>query len=66
MMMNPVLTESDQYVAGVVGRSLRMETSAARKGGEAQNTKSRWLSLFQRQPDGDWLLLRDTWEEVAP
>ena len=35
----------------------------SKSGGEALNIKSRWLAFYQRQPDGDWLLLRDTWEE---
>jgi ketosteroid isomerase-like protein len=37
------------------------------KGSVSSNTtKERWLIVFERQPDGRWLISRETWEDLPP
>lgn len=33
--------------------------------GTPMTTKERWLVVFERQPDGRWLISRETWQDLA-
>ena len=35
-------------------------------GGATNTTKGRWLTIFERQPDGSWLIARDAGENGDP
>ena len=37
-----------------------------RAGGVGQTYNSRWIMLYERQPDGIWLVVRDSHEDVGP
>ena len=37
-----------------------------RAGGAAKTTKTRWLTAYEKQADGKWLIIRDVGETVAP
>jgi uncharacterized protein (TIGR02246 family) len=41
-------------------------TETPRAGGAAKKTKSRWLSIYEKQPDGKWLIVRDGGEDIKP
>jgi uncharacterized protein (TIGR02246 family) len=34
--------------------------------GSPVTTKERWLAVFERQPDGRWLISRETWQDLVP
>jgi ketosteroid isomerase-like protein len=34
--------------------------------GSPATTKERWLAVFERQPDGRWLISRETWQDLVP
>ncbi len=36
-------------------------TSRPKGGGEARTTRINWLAILEKQPDGSWLAIRDTW-----
>jgi uncharacterized protein (TIGR02246 family) len=50
--------------AAVLGHDTCVESPKA--GGATKTVKNRWLTVFERQPDGSWLIARDTSEEVKP
>ena len=35
-------------------------------GASSNTTKESWLIVFERQPDGRWLISRETWEDLPP
>ena len=39
-------------------------TETPTSGAPAQQWKGRWLTVYQLQPDGSWLIVRDSGEEV--
>jgi uncharacterized protein (TIGR02246 family) len=39
-------------------------TETPKSGGSARTSKSRWLTVFERQPDGSWLIARDSFEAM--
>ena len=41
-------------------------TSVPKGGGEATTRKTNWLAVHEKQPDGSWLLIRDTWSSAKP
>jgi ketosteroid isomerase-like protein len=41
-------------------------TEIPRAGGAGQTYESRWIMLYERQPDGAWLVVRDSDEDVGP
>ena len=56
-----------QEVAGVaVGWGHDACTVTPKSGGPSESRKSRWLAVYEQQPDGSWLTVRDVWEEVSP
>ena len=50
--------------AAVLGHDTCVESPKA--GGAGKTVNNRWLTVFERQPDGSWLIARDTSEEVKP
>jgi uncharacterized protein (TIGR02246 family) len=50
--------------AAVLGHDSCVETPKA--GGAAKTTKSRWLTIYERQADGSWLMVRDASEPATP
>jgi uncharacterized protein (TIGR02246 family) len=50
--------------AAVLGHDSCVETPKA--GGAAKTTKSRWLTIYEQQADGSWLMARDASEPVTP
>jgi uncharacterized protein (TIGR02246 family) len=48
----------------VLGHDSCVETPKA--GGTAKTVKSRWLTIYERQADGSWLMARDASEPVTP
>jgi uncharacterized protein (TIGR02246 family) len=50
--------------AAVLGHDACVETPKA--GGAAKTTKSRWLTIYEQQADGSWLMARDASEPVTP
>lgn len=50
--------------AAVLGHDSCVETPKA--GGAAKTTKSRWLTIYERQADGSWLMARDASEPATP
>jgi ketosteroid isomerase-like protein len=52
-------------VAGTaVGWGIDTCTAKPRAGGASQKTRELWLMVFERQPDGHWLGIRETWEDL--
>lgn len=41
-------------------------TETPRGGGPSMRWSGRWLTVFQRQADGSWMIVRDTGEEERP
>jgi len=41
-------------------------TEIPRAGGVGQTYNSRWIMLYEREPDGVWLVVRDSDENVGP
>ena len=41
-------------------------TSTSKSDGTTESTKERWLSAFERQSSGEWLIVRETWENLSP
>ena len=50
--------------AAVLGHDTCEESPKA--GGAARTVKNRWLTVFERQTDGSWVIARDSSEEVKP
>lgn len=50
--------------AAVLGHDACVESPKA--GGAGRTVKNRWLTVFERQTDGSWLIVRDSPEEVKP
>jgi len=50
--------------AAVLGHDSCVETPKA--GGAPKTVKSRWLTVFERQADGSWMIARDASEEIKP
>jgi uncharacterized protein (TIGR02246 family) len=50
--------------AAVLGHDTCVESPKA--GGANKTVSNRWLTVFERQADGSWLIARDTSEEVKP
>jgi ketosteroid isomerase-like protein len=56
-----------EVVAGTaVGWGHDACTEIPRAGGVGQTYNSRWIMLYERQPDGVWLVVRDSDEDVGP
>jgi ketosteroid isomerase-like protein len=52
-------------VAGTaVGWGIDTCKETPRAGGASQKTRELWLMVFERQPDGHWLGIRETWEDL--
>lgn len=52
-------------VAGTaVGWGIDTCTAKPTAGGASQQTRELWLMVFERQPDGRWLGIRETWEDL--
>jgi ketosteroid isomerase-like protein len=52
-------------IAGTaVGWGIDTCTVKSRAGGPGQRTRELWLMVFERQADGRWLGIRETWEEL--
>ena len=52
-------------VAGTaVGWGIDTCTVMPRAGGPSQKSRELWLMVFERQPDGRWLGIRETWEDL--
>ena len=49
--------------AAVLGREVCLE--APKAGGAPTQVKSRWLTIFERQEDGSWLIARDATEDAV-
>ena len=41
-------------------------TVTSKSDGTTESTKERWLSAFERQPSGEWLIVYETWEDLSP
>jgi len=41
-------------------------TATSKSDGATQSTKSRWLSVFERHPTGEWLEVYESWEDLSP
>jgi len=41
-------------------------TEAPKTSGRSRSTRERWLIVFERQVDGNWLISRETWQELEP
>ena len=41
-------------------------TETPKSGGPSKTTESRWLAVYERQPDGKWLTVRDIAESLTP
>ena len=50
--------------SAVLGHDTCEESPKA--GGAGRTVKNRWLTVFERQADGSWLIARDSSEEVRP
>jgi len=50
--------------AAVLGHDSCVESPTA--GGADRTVKNRWLTVFERQTDGSWLIARDSSEELKP
>jgi len=50
--------------AAVLGLDTCLESP--KSGGAGKTVKNRWLTVYERQADGSWLIARDTSEEMKP
>jgi uncharacterized protein (TIGR02246 family) len=41
-------------------------TETPRAGGKGEQTKSRWLTVYEKQADGKWIIVRDVGEDLKP
>lgn len=56
-----------QEIAGTaVGWGHDTCTVTPKSGGQSMTTKTLWLAVYERQPDGTWLTIRDVFEIVSP
>jgi uncharacterized protein (TIGR02246 family) len=51
-------------LTAVWGTDACVETPAS--GGQVSQWSGRWVTVFQKQPDGSWLIVRDSGEEDRP
>ena len=51
-------------LAVVAGTDSCAETS--KSGGQVRSWKGRWLTIYQQQPDGSWMIVRDSGAEDRP
>jgi ketosteroid isomerase-like protein len=57
--------EAIKEVSGTaVGWGIDTCTAKPKAGGPSQKTRELWLMVFERQPDGRWLGIRETWEDL--
>ncbi len=61
-------TGSDVTLAGdwAIERYLADLTLTPRGGGESMASKLKGIHVYQRQPDGRWLMAQDIWNETNP
>jgi uncharacterized protein (TIGR02246 family) len=43
-----------------------ISTTTPKGGGEAVTTKTNWLTVYEKQPDGSWLTIRETGSSAEP
>lgn len=53
-----------EKLAVVWGQDSCVETPKG--GGAAQTVKTRWMSVYERQQDGSWLTVRESFDELEP
>jgi len=57
----------DFVVVGSIASGWGRDTCVgASDGGDPTTTRSNWLSMFERQADGTWLMIRDRGEPIVP
>jgi ketosteroid isomerase-like protein len=49
-----------------VGWGVDTCTETTKPNGSPAKTKERWLAVFERQPNGRWLISRETWQDLVP
>jgi uncharacterized protein (TIGR02246 family) len=50
-------------IAAGWGHDLENCTATPKSGGPSEEIGGRWLAFYERQADGSWLIIRDTWQD---